>query len=167
MSERAAFLDRDGTINVKAPEGEYITSPDGFQFLPGAEQAIRLLAEAGWRVIVVSNQRGVALGRMTAEDVDAVNARMAHLPIDGIFVCPHDRGECDCRKPGIGLFRQAQERFPELVLERSVMIGDADSDIEAGHAIGARTFRVGQPPLPSLLDVATQLIAERRPERPL
>jgi D-glycero-D-manno-heptose 1,7-bisphosphate phosphatase len=161
MSERAAFVDRDGTINAKAPEGEYITSPDGFEFLPGAERAIALLAEAGWRVIVVSNQRGVALGRMTRADVEAVNGRMAHLPIDGIFVCPHDRGECDCRKPGTGLFRQAQERFPEIALERSVMIGDADSDMEAGRAIGARTFRVGPPPLPSLLDIAADLAGER------
>ena len=157
MSERAAFLDRDGTINVKAPEGEYVTAPEGFEFLPGAERAIRLLAESGWRVIVVSNQRGVALGRMTEADVEAVNARMAHLPIAGIFVCPHDRGVCDCRKPGTGLFRQAQERFPGIDFERSVMIGDADSDIAAGQAIGARTFRVGEPPLPSLLEIAEQL----------
>jgi len=160
MSGRAAFLDRDGTINVKAPEGEYVTSPDGFVFLPGAERAIRLLAGAGWRVIVVSNQRGVALGRMSLADVEAVNGRMAHLPLDGVFVCPHDRGECDCRKPGTGLFRQAQERFPDIEFERSVMIGDADSDMEAGRAIGARTFRVGLPPLPSLLDIAERLAAE-------
>lgn len=160
MSERAAFLDRDGTINVKAPEGEYVTAPEGFEFLPGAERAIRLLAESGWRVIVVSNQRGVALGRMTEADVEAVNARMAHLPIAGIFVCPHDRGVCDCRKPGTGLFLQAQERFPEIDFERSVMIGDADSDIAAGRAIGARTFRVGEPPLPSLLEIAEHLVAE-------
>lgn len=160
MSERAAFLDRDGTINVKAPEGEYVTAPEGFEFLPGAERAIRLLAESGWRVIVVSNQRGVALGWMTEADVEAVNARMAHLPIAGIFVCPHDRGVCDCRKPGTGLFLQAQERFPEIDFERSVMIGDADSDIAAGRAIGARTFRVGEPPLPSLLEIAEHLVAE-------
>lgn len=160
MSERAAFVDRDGTINVKAAEGEYVTSPEEFVFLPGAERAIRLLAHAGWRVIVVSNQRGVALGRMTAADLDAVNGRMAHLPIDGVFVCPHERGQCDCRKPGTGLFRQAQERFPAIEFERSVMIGDADSDIEAGRAIGARTFRVGEPPLPSLLDVAEQLASQ-------
>jgi D-glycero-D-manno-heptose 1,7-bisphosphate phosphatase len=160
MSERAAFLDRDGTINVKAPEGEYITSPGSFEFLPGAERAIELLASAGWRVIVVSNQRGVALGRMSLAGVEAVNDRMGHLPIDAVLVCPHDRGECDCRKPGTGLFRQAQERFPEIQRERSVMIGDADSDMEAGRAIGARTFRVGPPPLPSLLEIAERLAAE-------
>jgi D-glycero-D-manno-heptose 1,7-bisphosphate phosphatase len=111
-------------------------------------------------VVVVTNQRGVALGRMSEDDVEAVNARLAHLPVDGVFVCPHERGTCDCRKPGTGLFLQARERFPEIEFERSVMIGDADSDIEAGRAIGARTFRVGRPPLPSLLDVAGQLAAE-------
>jgi D-glycero-D-manno-heptose 1,7-bisphosphate phosphatase len=98
---------------------------------------------------------------MSLADVEAVNGRMAKLPIDAIFVCPHDRGECDCRKPGTGLFRQAQERFPEIEFERSVMIGDADSDMEAGSAIGARTFRVGPQPLPSLLEIAERLAAER------
>jgi D-glycero-D-manno-heptose 1,7-bisphosphate phosphatase len=160
MSVRTAFLDRDGTINAKAPEGDYITSPQRFVFLPGAERAIRLLADAGWRVVVVTNQRGVALGRMTMDDVDAVNARMAHLPIAGVFVCPHERGACDCRKPGTGLFRQAQQRFPQIAFDRSVVIGDAESDMAAGRAIGARTFLVGVPPLPSLLAVAEGLAAE-------
>jgi D-glycero-D-manno-heptose 1,7-bisphosphate phosphatase len=160
MSARTAFLDRDGTINAKAPQGDYITAPQQFVFLPGAERAIRLLAEAGWLVVVVTNQRGVALERMTIDDVDAVNASMAHLPIAGVFVCPHQRGACDCRKPGIGLFQQAQQRFPQIAFERSVVIGDAESDMAAGRAIGARTFLVGAPPLPSLLAVAEGLAAE-------
>ena len=160
MSVRTAFLDRDGTINRRRSEGDYITAPQRFVFLPGAERAIRLLADAGWRVVVVTNQRGVALGRMTMEDVDAVNARMAHLPIAGVFVCPHERGACDCRKPGTGLFRQAQQRFPQIAFDRSVVIGDAESDMAAGRAIGARTFLVGAPPLPSLLVVAEGLAAE-------
>ena len=156
MSDPAAFLDRDGTINRKAPEGEYVTGPDEFEFLPGAEQAIELLAEAGWRVVVVTNQRGVALGRMTLDDVAAVNARMAHLPIAGIYVCPHERGTCDCRKPATGLFEQARDGLG-IDFACSVVIGDAPSDIAAGEAIGARTFLVGRPPLPSLLDVARRL----------
>jgi D-glycero-D-manno-heptose 1,7-bisphosphate phosphatase len=160
MSRRAAFLDRDGTINVKAPEGAYVTRPEEFAFLPYAEEAIALLAAAGWRVVVVTNQRGIALGRMTLADVEAVNARLAHLPVDAVFVCPHDRGVCECRKPGVGLFLQARERFPDIAFERSVMIGDSDSDIAAGRAIGARTFRVGEPPLPSLREVAEQLAGE-------
>jgi D-glycero-D-manno-heptose 1,7-bisphosphate phosphatase len=158
MSDGAAFLDRDGTINRKAPEGEYVAGPDEFEFLPGAEQAIELLAEAGWPVVVVTNQRGVALGRMTLDDVAAVNARMAHLPIAGIYVCPHERGTCDCRKPATGLFEQARDALG-IDFACSVVIGDAPSDIAAGEAIGARTFLVGRPPLPSLLDVARELTA--------
>jgi D-glycero-D-manno-heptose 1,7-bisphosphate phosphatase len=162
MSARAAFLDRDGTINVKAPEGRYITAPAQFRFLPGAEDAIRRLAAAGWLVVVVTNQRGVALGRMTMADVDAIHARMAHLPIAGVFVCPHDRGECDCRKPGTGLFRQAKERFPGIDFERSLVIGDAESDMAAGRAIGAETHLVGGPPLPSLAAVVELLAGTPR-----
>jgi len=162
MSRPTAFLDRDGTINAKPPEGDYVTAPGAFAFLPGAERAVRLLDAAGWRVIVVSNQRGVALGHMTRADVDAVNARMAHLPIAGIYVCPHERDSCDCRKPGTGLFQQARADFPDISFEQAVVIGDAESDMAAGRAIGARAFRVGPPPLPSLLDVAERLAGGAR-----
>ena len=153
-----AFLDRDGTINVKAAEGEYVRSWDEFAFLPGAEEAIRLLAAAGWRVVVVTNQRGVALGRMTMDDVEDIHRRMREaVPVDAVYVCPHERGACDCRKPGIGLFRQAMGEFPEIDPASSVVIGDADSDIQAGEVFGARTVRVGAPPLPSLLDAVARL----------
>jgi D-glycero-D-manno-heptose 1,7-bisphosphate phosphatase len=157
MSRRAAFLDRDGTINIKAPEAEYVTSPEQFEFLPGAEEAVRMLDAAGWLVVVVSNQRGVALGRMTLDQVGRINDRMSHLPIAGVYVCPHERGACDCRKPATGLFEQARADFPEIEFARSVMIGDAESDMLAGQAIGASTFLVGEPPRPSLLDVARRL----------
>lgn len=160
MTGRAAFLDRDGTINVKAPEGDYITTPERFAFLPGAEEAVRLMADTGWKVLVVTNQRGVALGRMTMDDLAAVNARMAHLPVSGVYVCPHERGVCDCRKPGTGLFLQAQAEFPEIAFDRSVVIGDSESDLAAGRAIGARVVLVGEPPLPSLLEVAERLALE-------
>jgi D-glycero-D-manno-heptose 1,7-bisphosphate phosphatase len=159
MSRRAAFLDRDGTINEKAPDGGYVTTPERFRFLDGAEQAVRMLACDGWLVVVVTNQRGVALGRMTLDDVDGVNERMAHLPISGVFVCPHERDSCGCRKPGTGLFEQARAAFPEIEFGRSVVIGDAESDMLAGRAIGARTFRVGPPPLPSLLEVVRNIVS--------
>src|SRR5205807_8119256 len=97
MSGRAAFLDRDGTINQKAPAGEYVTSLAEFHYLPGAEEAIRLLAGAGWRVIVVTNQRGIALGRMTPEAVDEIHRRLLGLPVAGVYVCPHEKGVCACR----------------------------------------------------------------------
>jgi len=152
MSGRTAFLDRDGTINVKAPQGEYVRSVAEFRYLPGAQDAIRMLDDAGWRVVVVTNQRGIALGRMTDEAVDEIHRRLRELPVAAVYVCPHEKGACDCRKPGTGLFLQAQRDFPEIEFARSVVIGDAPSDIAAGEALGCRTILVGEPPLPSLLD---------------
>jgi D-glycero-D-manno-heptose 1,7-bisphosphate phosphatase len=155
---RTAFLDRDGTINVKAPEGEYVTSWETFAFLPGAVEAIGLLRERGWRVVVVTNQRGVALGRMSLADVEDIHRRMREAaPLDAIYVCPHERASCDCRKPGTGMFLQAQAEFPDIRFEQSVVIGDSDSDMEAGRRLGCRTIRVGPPPLPSLRDAVDQL----------
>ncbi|MDX6545963.1 MAG: D-glycero-D-manno-heptose 1,7-bisphosphate phosphatase [Gaiellales bacterium] len=161
MSSLTVFLDRDGTINEKAPEGEYVTSPAQFRYLPGAEDAIRLLADAGWRVVVVTNQRGIALGRMTAAAVDEIHRHMLELPIAAVYVCPHEKGVCDCRKPGTGLFLDAQRDFPEIDFGRSVVIGDAPSDLAAGDALGCRTILVGSPPLPSLLDAARRLVSEQ------
>ncbi len=144
MKPAAAFLDRDGTINVKAPEGEYVETPGEVVLLPGAAEAVRMLNEAGVPVFVVTNQRGIALGRMTEEDLAAVHARLAELlaaegaRVDAWYHCPHDRGECDCRKPGTAMLeRAAREHGVELA--RSVMIGDAESDVEAGRRVGART----------------------------
>jgi D-glycero-D-manno-heptose 1,7-bisphosphate phosphatase len=137
-----------------------VTSPAEFRYLPGAEDAIRLLAGAGWRVVVVTNQRGIALGRMTAGAVHEINRTLLELPVAAVYVCPHEKGTCDCRKPGTGLFLQAQRDFPEIEFVRSVVIGDAPSDIAAGEALGCRTILVGEPPLPSLRDAAEMLVSE-------
>jgi D-glycero-D-manno-heptose 1,7-bisphosphate phosphatase len=155
---RTAFLDRDGTINVKAPAGDYVTGWDRFAFIPGAVRAIRLFQDSGWRVVVVSNQRGIALGRMSPADLDEIHRRMrARAPVDAIYHCPHDRGMCRCRKPGPGMFEDALRDLPGIDLASAVVIGDADSDMEAGRALGCETVRVGDPPWPSLLDVARRL----------
>lgn len=145
-----AFLDRDGTINVKAPEGEYVRRPEDVRLMPGAADAIAALNRAQVRVAVVTNQRGIALGHMTEQDLAAVHQRLrtlldessgAHL--DGIFHCPHDAGACDCRKPATGMFRQVAQQWPEVSLGRSAMIGDALSDLEAGRALGMTTVLLG------------------------
>lgn len=158
-----AFLDRDGTINEKAPggSGSYVTSWDDFRFLPGAIEAMELLRAAGWRIVVVTNQRGIALGTMTREQVDELHRRLTALaPVDAVYVCPHDEGECDCRKPEVGLFRAAQRVDPGIDFAQSVVFGDSQSDIEAGQRIGARTVQVGDPPLPTLLRAVRDLLAE-------
>jgi D-glycero-D-manno-heptose 1,7-bisphosphate phosphatase len=143
---RFAFLDRDGTINVKAPEGDYIKSPDELELLPGSAEAIRRLNEAGVWVGVVTNQRGIALGRMTESDLDAVHAALRGelarhgARIDAIYHCPHDHDACDCRKPRPGLLLRAQADVPGLEFEQAVLVGDAESDVEAGHRAGVRAL---------------------------
>ncbi len=145
---QTVFLDRDGVLNRKAPEGEYVSRWDLFHPLPGAIEAVRKLNEAGLRVYVVTNQRGVALGLYTMDDVDRLHARLqeelrshgAH--VDGIFVCPHDKNACNCRKPLSGLFEQARALHPEIDFYTSVMVGDSLSDIEAGVRLGMRTIFV-------------------------
>jgi D-glycero-D-manno-heptose 1,7-bisphosphate phosphatase len=143
------FLDRDGVINRKPPEGDYVERWEQFEFLPGAIAALAALSSAGIRTIVVTNQRGVALCRMTMADVDEIHRRMqAELAAHGaecaaVLVCPHDKGTCDCRKPGLGLFLQAQALMPEIEMSRSVVIGDSATDLLAGYRLGCPSFLVG------------------------
>jgi D-glycero-D-manno-heptose 1,7-bisphosphate phosphatase len=161
----AAFLDRDGTINVKAPEGDYVKSPEEVTLLPGAARAVRALNDAGVVTVVVTNQRGIALGRMSERDLDAVNERVAALldeeagaRLDKVLHCPHDEGVCDCRKPGIGMLRRAAAEVPGLSLEHSVMIGDSESDVQAGRTAGMRTIRLGRE-APDLWEAVQRVLA--------
>jgi D-glycero-D-manno-heptose 1,7-bisphosphate phosphatase len=143
---RTVFLDRDGVLNRKLPEGRYVTSWSEFQPLPGVPQAIARLNRAGLRVVVVSNQRGIALGLYTSEDVRSIHSALqgwlqshgAH--IDAFYFCPHDAQQCNCRKPLPGLFHQARADFPEIAANTSLMIGDSLSDIEFGHRLGMTSF---------------------------
>jgi len=141
------FLDRDGVLNRKAPEGDYITTSGEVEVLPGAPEALARLNAAGARVVVVTNQRGVARGRMTLSDLDAVNARLAALLApgrwDALYSCPHEGGACDCRKPGTGLFEQARAADPAIDFADAAMVGDSPSDMQAGRALGLRTVLVG------------------------
>jgi D-glycero-D-manno-heptose 1,7-bisphosphate phosphatase len=150
----AVFLDRDGVINQKLPEGRFVTSADEFQPLPGVHEAIAKLNAAGMLVFVVSNQRGIALGLYTAADVLDIHAEFqaelsAHnAHVDAFYFCPHDKADCDCRKPLPGLFNQAQAEFPNISAESSAIIGDSWSDIEFGRRLGMLTvFIDGDPAL--------------------
>jgi D-glycero-D-manno-heptose 1,7-bisphosphate phosphatase len=149
---RTVFLDRDGVINEKMPEGSYVTRWEEFRVLPGVPDAIAQLNEKGLRVIVVSNQRGVALGRYTASDVEAMHGRFqeslkAHRAhVDAFYFCPHDKKECNCRKPLPGMFEEARRDFPDITADTSVVIGDSLSDMEFGARIGMLTiFIQGDP----------------------
>jgi D-glycero-D-manno-heptose 1,7-bisphosphate phosphatase len=147
----AVFVDRDGTINVKAPEGEYIGDPGDIALLPGAAEAIGRLNAAGIPVAVVTNQRGIALGRMTEDDLRRVHERLDELlaaqgaHVDDYEHCPHDLDVCDCRKPGTALLEDAADRLGIEDLTRTAMIGDAPSDVEVGRRVGATTVLLRGP----------------------
>jgi D-glycero-D-manno-heptose 1,7-bisphosphate phosphatase len=132
---RWAFLDRDGTINAKPLRGGYVTTPAQLHLLDGAADAIRRLNEAGIWVGIITNQRGIALGRMTSADLDAVHDRLlsrlasARAHVDGVYVCPHQQGTCDCRKPLPGLLLRAQQDVGGMDFGQAVVIGDSRSDI--------------------------------------
>jgi D-glycero-D-manno-heptose 1,7-bisphosphate phosphatase len=152
VMNRAVFLDRDGTINV---EREFLYLPEDFEFIPGAPQAIRLLNEAGFRVIVVTNQSGIARGFY---DEAAVNRLHRHMDaqlapfgarIDAYYLCPHHpehgigalRTTCECRKPMDGMLRRGAAEFA-LDLAASFIIGDKSADVEAGLKAGCQPLLV-------------------------
>ena len=150
MSKRAAFLDRDGTI---IDDTGFIRRIEDVKLLPKAAKAVKRLNDADWRVIVVTNQSGVARGLLTEKDVAATNKRMIDLltkegaTVDAVYYCPHlPEGMvpnyakvCDCRKPRPGMLLQAAEEHG-IDLAASVMIGDAPRDAEAGLAAGTRAI---------------------------
>lgn len=151
-SIRTVFLDRDGVINEKAPEGDYVRRPEDLRLLESAATGIARLNRAGIRVIVVSNQRGVARGLYSLEDVRTITAKLEQLlaaqgaHINRSYFCPHDEGACNCRKPRPGLFEQARADFPEIEAVTSLMIGDSLSDVEFGRGLGMRTIFIEGPP---------------------
>jgi D-glycero-D-manno-heptose 1,7-bisphosphate phosphatase len=149
---RAVFLDRDGTINI---EKGYLYRIEDFCFVPGAPQAIKLLKDAGFLVIVVTNQSGIARGYYSDRDVallhNHINDELARFgtTIDGFFVCPHHpqgiveryAEACDCRKPLPGLLLAAAEKYA-IDLGNSYLVGDKATDVEAGLQAGCRSLLV-------------------------
>jgi len=120
--------------------------------MSGVAEAIGRLNRAGLQVVVVSNQRGVALGLYTAADVEAIHSKFQSFLktndayVDAFYFCPHDKQQCGCRKPLPGLFEQAVAQFPGITAATSAMIGDSLSDIEFGYRLGMLTvFLDGAP----------------------
>ncbi len=154
--QRAIFLDRDGTINRYVG---FLRDIDEMELLPGAAEAIRRINRSGYLTVVVTNQPVIARGEVTWEELDEIHRKLETLLgqegayVDDIFICPHhpDKGfagerpeyktECDCRKPKPGLLLQAAEKY-NIDLAASWMIGDSDSDVQAGEAAGCRTVKL-------------------------
>jgi D,D-heptose 1,7-bisphosphate phosphatase len=167
----AVFLDRDGTV---IEEREYLSDPAGVSLIAGTASAIRRLREAGYAIVIVTNQSGIARGLYTEADYHRVAARLqALLTAEGVspdatYYCPHhpDHDEtCTCRKPGTGMHRQAAASL-ELDLARSVYVGDKVSDLLPGLELGGRAIlvrtgfgRVSELELPPGAEVADTLLA--------
>ncbi|HOO79945.1 MAG TPA: HAD-IIIA family hydrolase [Lachnospiraceae bacterium] len=146
--KKYVFLDRDGTMNERAPKAQYIKSPEEFVWLPGAKEAIKKLKKAGYFTILISNQAGIARGAMTEEDLAAVHSKMqseleeAGAGIDAIYYCAHNWEEgCSCRKPKPGMFYMAQKDY-SINLTKCVMFGDDDRDMQAAKAAGVRGIQI-------------------------
>jgi D-glycero-D-manno-heptose 1,7-bisphosphate phosphatase len=164
----AAFLDRDGVLNV---DHGYAHRTDQLDWVPGAPDAVRLLNESGFTTIVITNQSGVARGLYSEADIHAFHAHMqeglrsqgAH--IDAFYHCPHHPEgtvkdfaiHCNCRKPGVGMLEQAMRDWP-IDLSRSFLIGDRDGDMEAAAAFKIPGIRFDWKKEP-LLDVVRRQIA--------
>lgn len=164
----AIILDRDGVLNMRPARAQYVRSPEEFQWLDGAREALRLFSEAGYRVIVVSNQAGIARGEMREADLEAVHARMkaeavsAGGRVDAVYHCPHGWDEgCHCRKPEPGMLLAAQ-RDHHLDLTRTLFVGDDERDAQAASAAGCPFERVSE--TRSLLDITRKIVSGKRQE---
>ncbi|HEX8633878.1 MAG TPA: HAD family hydrolase [Pyrinomonadaceae bacterium] len=149
---RAVFIDRDGTISE---EVGYVNHPSRYRVFPYAAEAVKLLNEAGWLAVLITNQAGVARGYFTEDVIGAVHTLLAGelerggARLDAVYYCPHHpsvgeppyRFDCDCRKPRPGLIRRAAADL-DIDIARSWMIGDRYSDTELARNAGARAALV-------------------------
>jgi D-glycero-D-manno-heptose 1,7-bisphosphate phosphatase len=156
------FLDRDGVLNRKMPRGEYVRSWNDWTWLPGSREALAMLREGDYRVVVVSNQAGIARGVLSLDDLARIHDRMkmeaeeAGGRVDAIYVCPHGWDEgCECRKPKPGMLLDAQKNL-SLDLSRTVFIGDDDRDEMAANAAGCPSLKVT--PQQQLIDHARRIV---------
>jgi D-glycero-D-manno-heptose 1,7-bisphosphate phosphatase len=156
------ILDRDGVLNQKPERARYVRKWTEFKWLPGAKEALRLLKEADYRVIIVTNQAGIARGNMSEDDLADIHKRMkaeivqAGGRIEAIYYCPHGWDEgCECRKPKPGMLFQAQQDL-HLDLSRTLFIGDDERDAQAADAAGCQSMLVSDHL--SLLEITRKIL---------
>lgn len=141
---KALFLDRDGVLNVLR-HNDYVKCPDELEILPGTAEAIAMCRKHFGRIFIVTNQQGVGKGLMTEDDLMAVHKKLiaAIGPIDHIYYCTQRESEHSLRrKPSVGMALEARRDYPEVVLNESVMVGDAASDMLFGRRAGMHTVLV-------------------------
>jgi D-glycero-D-manno-heptose 1,7-bisphosphate phosphatase len=142
---KAIFLDRDGVINDNT--GKYVNRPKDFKFYDGVKEALRKAYESGYELFVVTNQGGIELGHITHEKMQAIHEKMLedlkpYCAIKEVRYCPDYKKESNCRKPKPGMIIELAQKY-DVDLKNSWMIGDMDTDIEAGIAAGCKTAKIG------------------------
>ena len=142
------FLDRDGVINKKL-EGRYVRNFSELEFIEGALDSISQLSKMFNRIIIITNQQGIAKGIMSDVDLNTLHFQMQQSitesggKINKIYYCPHlEESDCICRKPKPGMLHQAVIDFPEIIIDNSYLVGDSDSDIDAGKSMNLNTVKV-------------------------
>ncbi len=167
--QKYIFLDRDGTLDVRPPKAQYVEKPEDFIWLPGAKEAVKKLKDAGYFIILVSNQAGIAMGRMTDEDVARVNEKMQDdllaigACIDAIYYCPHGwDSTCSCRKPKPGMLYQAQKDY-SINLPECYLIGDDERDVQTAENADVKGILVDENY--TLLDAVNDLLEGRKDKK--
>ena len=141
---RVLFLDRDGIINVNPADGEYVTRLADFIFHNNIFSALRAIVERGFKLFVITNQRCIARGMLKENVLRSIHKKMRErmeaegLAVERIYVCPHDEGACECRKPRPGLIYEACMDY-DIDLNRSYLLGNREKDIQAGIVAGVAT----------------------------
>jgi histidinol-phosphate phosphatase family protein len=144
---KTVFIDRDGVINRRLI-GDWVKSWNEFEMLSGVPEALKALKDSGFRLVLITNQRCLALKLISREQLDEIHAAMNQAlelsggaAFDDIYICPHDRQDgCDCRKPQPGMLYQAREKYSDIDLSQCVMFGDSDTDEGAAVAAGCAGF---------------------------
>jgi len=171
--KKAVFLDRDGVIN----KGNALTSASQLELIENAPEAVKKINDAGFLAIVVTNQPGIAKGFCTFDELDRIHEKMKKLlgekgaRLDAVYICPHhpEKGfdgevkelkiDCDCRKPKPGLMLKAASEL-DVDLSQSWMIGDSETDIEAGKSAGAKTVLISDRRLETGADIIRSNLLE-------
>lgn len=138
---KALFLDRDGVVNK---EKNYLYKIEDFEFIDGVFETCKYFQDNGYLIIIITNQAGIARGKYTEDDYEILTNWMIkefekqNIKISKVYHCPHHpdfSGECECRKPNPGMILKAQKEF-DIDLSQSILVGDKNSDIEAGIKAG-------------------------------
>lgn len=163
--KKVILMDRDGVINKKMPPHEYVLRWEEFEFLPGAIEGVKLLKEAGFTLVLITNQQGIGKELMTDGDLIHIHNKMLSAlvrkgaKIDYIYYCPHLQEEnCACRKPKPGLVEKAAREIG-FEPKKTVLIGDDETDRLLAKNVGAKFFRVDGKN--NLLDIAKRIILKK------